>query len=298
MALETFKHSIGDVEITQVVETDISDNLLALLPEVAKDAEEVKKIEWLDKPFRDDDYKLLAISQCFFVKKGDRFFVVDTCVGNEKTIPAVPNWNNMQLDFLEILEAEGIDRFAVTDVLCTHLHMDHVGWNTYKKDGEWMPTFPNAKYHFAKEEYHYWESESQNDAFHEPQLAVFQESIKPIVDAGLVNFIDVNDDLGDGISVISTPGHTKAHVSIVFETSDNKFIIGGDMAHHPVQIARPDWAIVVDYDGKQSSETRRKIFGEIADTKTLYAGTHFCLPAFGHVTKDDEGNFVFNAIDK
>lgn len=296
MTLQVTKSKIGNAEIIQIVECEVGHLLKDLLPDATP--EQVKTIGWLKPPYRREDYSLSANSQCFIVKINNRILVVDTCVGNDKSIEDFPEWNQMQTDFLETLESISLDRNSVTDVLCTHLHVDHVGWNTYKKDGQWLPTFPNAKYHFAKTEYDYWKNDSQNDPMAAIAATSFRESVDPVVAAELVNFIDVNADLGDGITIFSTPGHTPSHISVAIDAGDEKFIIGGDMSHHPCQIAKPEWAMTLDFDNKQAAETRRKVLSELAGTPILFTCIHYKIPSFGLVTQDHDGNFIFNTMDK
>jgi glyoxylase-like metal-dependent hydrolase (beta-lactamase superfamily II) len=251
------------------------------------------------EPYRNEDYSLAASSQCFIVKINNRILVVDTCIGNDKNLIEAPAWQFFQLEFLETLDSIGFDRNAVTDVLCTHLHVDHIGWNTYKKDGKWHPTFPNAKYHFAKEEYDFWKKfGEQDDAFGKAMAIAYEESITPVVDAQLVNYIEMDADLGDGISVFPTPGHTYSHISVRIEAGEETFIIGGDMAHHPCQIAHPEWALAMDCDQNQSEATRRKVLAELSGKPILFGGSHFKSPSFGLITKDDKGGFIFNGISK
>ncbi|WKS95881.1 MBL fold metallo-hydrolase [Riemerella columbina] len=293
MSLQVIKSKIGNAEILQIVECEIGEMVNALLPDATP--ENVKTIEWLKPPYRTENFGLAANSQCFIVKINSRILVVDTCIGNDKNLIDVPAWQFFQFKFIETLEAIGLDRNAVTDVLCTHLHIDHIGWNTYLKDGKWHPTFPNAKYHFAKDEYNYWKDYSKNDT---ATAIAYEESITPVVDAKLVNYIATDENLGDGISVFPTPGHTHSHISVKIEAGDETFIIGGDMAHHPCQFAHPEWSLSADADQKQPAKTRRKVFAELSGTPVLFAGSHFKSPSFGLITKDENGEFIFNGISK
>ncbi|AWO80503.1 MULTISPECIES: MBL fold metallo-hydrolase [Serratia] len=297
MALKIKKTLFGDVEVIQIVELDISHFMPNLLPDATP--ERVKGIEWLCAPYRNNDYSLNAVSQCFIIRKGKRLFVVDTCVGNEKEIPGIPEFTDMNIDFIEALTAAGIATTAVTDVLCTHLHFDHVGWNTYRKDGQWYPTFPRAKYHFADEELSYWMSNAADESAAGLDVAhavAHRQSVQPVLDAGLANRIAMEEDLGDGFSVFPSPGHSIAHVCLRVETDTGLLILAGDMMHHPCQIAHPEWASASDHDQNLSTATRHKIFGELSGTQTLIAGTHFPSPSFGRISQTQSGDFVFNAF--
>ncbi|AXF22792.1 hypothetical protein CUJ89_20015 [Burkholderia pyrrocinia] len=294
--LHTIRSRIGHADVMQIVEMDISAILGTLLPEATPDV--MKSIPWMKPPHVDDVHGMCAVSQCFIVMTGKRVLVVDTCVGNDKNTAGFDAFADLQLEFLATLEQAGIDRHAVTDVLCTHLHFDHVGWNTYKKDGRWLPTFPNAKYHFGKAEYEFAQQGDPNDAMYEAQDMSFHESIQPVVDAGLANFIDRDTDLGDGISVFSAPGHTIGHIAIEVDAGTERFIIGGDAMHHPVQIAKPDIAQILDYDNAQSSATRHTLLSRLDGSATLFTCTHFCSPSFGLISKDPEGDYVFTGVQK
>lgn len=291
MPLRSVRSVIGTVEVIQVIETQIGHLLSGLIPDITP--ESVREIDWLAAPYRNDDYSLNAVSQCFVVAVKGRTVLIDTCIGNDKNIDEVAEWNNLHTDFLHALEQTGVDRSAVTDVLCTHLHVDHVGWNTYRDGDRWLPTFPNAKYHFAKSEYDYWRQSRAADESGSMQSISFEESIDPIVEAGLANFIETTADLGDGISVFPTPGHTHSHVCVSVDAGPQRFVIAGDVMHHPCQIARPHWATVADYDKDQSTRTRQALFAQLADTNTLIAGTHFTAPSFGTIVTRPDGEFMF-----
>ncbi|MFN8306194.1 MAG: MBL fold metallo-hydrolase [Ferruginibacter sp.] len=293
MALEVIKSKIGDVDIMQVVELPLDQYYPMFLPMATPD--EVAKIEWLKTSHHvTPELTLKGSSQMFILKIKDRVFVIDTCIGNEKQLLEFPFWTNLNTEFLETLDSIGFDRNSVTDVLCTHLHLDHVGWNTYKKDGIWHPTFPKAKYHFAKSEYDWWHEVAPENDFLITHKDVLMQSVYPVIRAGLANFIDVDADLGDGISVFPTPGHTVAHISVQIKTGNETFIVGGDMCHHPCQITKPDWAMAADYSQEQSINSRKRTFEKIANTDTLYTCTHFKSPSFGKVSKNEKGEFEFH----
>ncbi|MEH0157288.1 MBL fold metallo-hydrolase [Limibacter armeniacum] len=296
MALEVIRSEIGSMEVMQVVEQPIDQYYTKFLPMATP--EEIQKISWLKASHHvNKDFSLKGSSQMFIVKVNKRVLVVDTCVGNEKQLLEFPLLTNLKLEFLETLDEIGFDRNSVTDVLCTHLHFDHVGWNTYKKGGLWLPTFPKAKYHFAKDEYDWWHEVAPVNDFLITHKDVLMQSVYPVVRAGLANFVDRDADLGDGISLLSTPGHTAAHISVQIKSGGHTFIIGGDMCHHPCQIAKPDWAMAADFSKEQSIESRRRIFKEIADTETLYTCIHFKSPSFGKVKKNENGEYEYRSID-
>jgi glyoxylase-like metal-dependent hydrolase (beta-lactamase superfamily II) len=178
-------------------------------------------------------------------------------------------------------------------MLCTHLHIDHVGWNTMKVDGKWVPTFPNARYLFARDEFNFWRDEdAQKSAAHslyELQLPVIADSVMPVFDAGLVELVDTGHRVCDEISLTPTLGHTPGHVSIKISSRGEEALITGDCIHHPCQMAHPDWSAHVDFDPTRSAKTRYELFSGLAGTPTLVIGTHFATPTAGRLVRDGDG---------
>src|SRR5262249_16989538 len=183
----------------------------------------------------------------------------------------VPHWNNMKGPFLNDLAAAGWTRDAVDTVLCTHLHVDHVGWNTMLVDGKWQPTFPQARHLIERTEFEYWRDQR---AIAE-QVSVFADSVAPVFDAGLVDLVNTEHSICEEVSLVPTLEHTRGHVSVRIASKGETALITGDFLHHPCQMAHPEWAAVVDYDKRQSTHTRRSVFASLAGTPTLLIGTHF-----------------------
>jgi glyoxylase-like metal-dependent hydrolase (beta-lactamase superfamily II) len=296
--LQVVKSLIGNIELIQIVEIQIKAQLERLLPKAIPG--ELKKIPWLTYPYIDEEYSINGIVQSFIINMGKRVILIDTCVGADKNRPAHPTWCNMKNDFIGTLASVGINRDDVTDVLCTHMHVDHVGWNTILQDGAWVPTFPNARYYFAKEEFKYWKEHYGEKSEYQSMTdgnEVYADSILPIVHAGLATVVDDRADLGDGISLTPTPGHTLGHVSVVIETGADRLIVTGDCVHHPCQIARPEWAAIADHDKTLSTQTRRTLFCDAAENGTIIAGSHFSIPSLGRIVKDGAGEHCFVAVE-
>jgi glyoxylase-like metal-dependent hydrolase (beta-lactamase superfamily II) len=205
------------------------------------------------------------------VETPTRRIVVDTGLGNDKKGRAVPVWNDLHTPFLDNMIAAGFAPDSIDTVLCTHLHVDHVGWNTRLVDGQWVPTFPNARYLFGQHEYDYWKSHSDRPE----HAAVFNDSIKPVVDAGLVDLVASDATLSDEITLIPTPGHSPGHISVHVKSDGEEGLLTGDAAHHPVQMAYLDWSSTADADPVQAAASRRELFSRFADTPTLVIGGHF-----------------------
>jgi glyoxylase-like metal-dependent hydrolase (beta-lactamase superfamily II) len=209
--------------------------------------------------------------------------VVDTCIGNDKQ-RNIPTWANLQTTFLEDLAGAGYPRESIDTVLCTHLHVDHVGWNTMLVDGAWLPTFPNARYLMAETEWRYWDA-NEDEAEYGPVLA---DSVRPVFDAGLVDLVDAQHQLCDEVWLEPTPGHTPGHVSVRISSGGENALITGDCIHHPCQMARSDWSSSADYDAAQARSTRDALLDQYADGDVLIIGTHFATPTAGHIKRDGD----------
>jgi glyoxylase-like metal-dependent hydrolase (beta-lactamase superfamily II) len=187
--------------------------------------------------------------------------------------------------FLDDIAAAGYPRDSIDTVLCTHLHVDHVGWNTMLVDGKWQPTFPNARYLIGRKEWEHWRSE---DAAQRRGDDIIGDSVRPIFDAGLADLVEMNHVVGDGVWLEPTPGHTPGHVSVRISSRGEDAIITGDCMHHPCQIARPHWSSAADSDVDAARTTRLAFLERYADGPVLVIGTHFATPTAGHITRDGD----------
>ena len=188
----------------------------------------------------------------------------------------------MRTPFLEDFERAGFERESINTVLCTHLHVDHVGWNTMWSGGKWVPTFPRARYLIGQQEYDYWRDQ---DELPDERLC-FADSVQPVFDAGLMDLVETDHRICDEVSLISTPGHTPGQVSVRIVSRGAEALITGDMVRRPSQIGRPEWSCYVDTDPAQSEATRRAVFAELARGETLVIGTHFPTPTSGRIISD------------
>jgi glyoxylase-like metal-dependent hydrolase (beta-lactamase superfamily II) len=243
-----------------------------------------EKAPWLRPHFISDDGYLLQKIQCLIVEIGDHRIAVDTCIGNDKERHN-ELWNQLQGPFLDDMAKAGYPPDSITHVVCTHLHVDHVGWNTRLVDGEWVPTFPNARYLFVDSEYEHWQTA---ESLFEGE-DVFGDSVAPIAAAGLADQVAIDHHLSDEVYFWPTPGHTPGHVSLVVESEGVKAIITGDMTHNPLQIADPELSSMFDTDPDAARVTRREVFPEWADGTTLVIGTHFGSPTAGTMSPDGDG---------
>lgn len=275
---------IGDVKITRIIELEVAGGSKFILPDATRDA--CLPIEWMQPHFMDADGNLIMSVHALIVDTGSHKIMVDTCIGNDKQ-RNIPAWSNLQTQFLTDIEAAGYPRESIDYVMCTHLHVDHVGWNTMLVDGEWVPTFPNARYLIAEKEWAYWDANEDEEAYG-PVLA---DSVRPVVDAGMVDFVGDTHQLCDGIVLEPTPGHTPGHVSVHITSSGEEALITGDCIHHPVQMTRTDWCSSADYDQSQGRSTREGLLEKYVDQDVLIIGTHFATPTAGHVKRLEAGGF-------
>ncbi len=274
---------IGDVTVTRVVELEVPvpyDPASALLADASPQA--LAEIPWLWPHFVTEDGALRLSIHALVVNAPGLNLVVDTCVGNDKP-RALLGGGALQTEFLRSLEEAGCPADSVDTVVCTHLHVDHVGWNTMLVDGEWMPTFPNARYLIGRREFDHWTSEGDAD-----QQAILGDSVQPIFDAGLAAHVEMNHRISDEISLTPTPGHTPGHVSVSIESKGERALITGDMLHHPCQFARPHWSPSFDSDPVAGAHMRRAMMEAVADVPVLVIGTHFAAPTAGRVIRDGD----------
>ena len=270
---------IGDVNITRIIEQeDTSMRAEVILPEATR--ENVLPIEWLKPHFIDKHGDLITSIYSLLVQSGNKRIVIDTCVGNDK-LRGVPMWNKLQGAFLDEIAAAGFPRESVDYVVCTHLHQDHVGWNTMLVDNEWVPTFPNARYMFSKKD---WEWLDREPVTFLGDYA--GDSVRPVIEAGLTELFEPDRALTSEVSLVSTPGHSPGHISVSIQSRGESAMVTGDLIHHPCQIAQPRWTSPFDYDQAQSLKTRLEFLEHHCDEEILVIGTHFPTPTAGLIVRD------------
>ncbi len=274
------KWRIGDVTLTKVVELEVTGGSRFLLPQATPEV--VRPIAWLQPHFADENGRLRMSIHSFVVETPGRRIVVDTCLGNDKQNRRIPHWNDRQGSFLADLTAAGFPPESIDTVLCTHLHVDHVGWNTVLRDGKWLPTFPRARYLIGRTEYEHWSA----SAARADMKYALADSVKPILDAGLAELVETSHRICDEISLVPTVGHTPGHVSVRIASRGDEALITGDFMHHPCQIAHPDWDTTADSDPAQGIRTRWQMFEQLAGTPVLVIGTHFAGATAGRIVRD------------
>lgn len=284
---------VGDIRVRAVREIeDHSFEICQFFPK-ADEASLAAESGWLAPPFLDPETRCITLSiHTWVIDTGKHRVLVDTCVGNNKERHARTHWTHLQTPFLERLADAGISPESVDYVLCTHLHADHVGWNTQLIDGEWRPTFPNARYLIGRVEYDYWEKAAHDDDGTGHHLAAYRDSVLPVIEAGQVEIVNDGFTIDDCLSVHPAPGHTPGHVALWLRSRGASCVFTGDIIHHPIQIRYPHWSCIGCADPEQANETRRQLVEKITDTSTLLMTGHFIAPHAGRV-RTRKGNIEF-----
>ena len=230
--------------------------------------------------------------QSYVIRTSHHTILIDSCVGNGKERPTRPHWH-LKTDetYLNALAEHGIAPEAIDFVMCTHLHSDHVGWNTRLENGRWVPTFPNARYIFSKKEVEAW-----GDVGHEKfSRTPFEDSVLPVLEAGRAELVNDDYALDDEVFLESTPGHTPGHVAISLKSKGASGVMCGDLMHSPIQCLHPEWTAWPDWDAEQAKQTRKTFLDHYCESDTLICTAHFPLPSAGYIIRSEETyRFVYD----
>jgi glyoxylase-like metal-dependent hydrolase (beta-lactamase superfamily II) len=271
---------IGRTHVRAVVETAGPTRPTWLFPSATPEAL-ARHRTWLAPHFLDAEGRLLQSVHAFVVKTPDLTVLVDTCIGNDKDRGGRRPFHMLRTGFLDDLRGADVAPESVDVVICTHLHVDHVGWNTRLDGGRWVPTFPRARYLFAQREWEHWTAEGD-----EGTKRIMADSVAPVLDAGLARLVEMDHRVSDEIWLEPTPGHTPGHVSVRLASDGAEAVITGDLMHHPVQVAEPEWQSAFDSDPAEARRTRRAFCARYADRPVTVLGTHFHHPTAGHIVSD------------
>ena len=233
--------------------------------------------------------------QSFLLRTGRHNILIETCCGNDKHRPGREDFDHLNTDYIGALARAGIKPEQVDFVMCTHLHWDHVGWNTRLLDGKWVPTFPNARYIVGRTEYDYWHTRFQrgDEGVH---LISFEDSVLPVVREGRAVVVDDDYELEKGIWLEPCPGHSPGHVLINLASSGAQALASGDVIHHRIQLAFPELSTIADTDRALARTTRTALIERLADSSTVLLPAHFPPPVFGRVVRSERG-FAYAAIE-
>ncbi len=224
----------------------------------------------------------------FLIRTEKNNILVDACCGNGKQRLSRLDWHERDGPFLNKLSVLGVKPEDIDYVMCTHLHADHVGWNTIMENGDWVPTFPNAEYLFAETEYNFWldqQSEDEDPILHGSHA----DSVLPVIKSGQATLVKADHQIEAGLNFEPAPGHTPGAVILNAESEGAAAVFCGDVVHHPVQVRRPDWSSAFCEDPENSARTRAKLLERISGTGTLLLPAHFLSPYFGPLEKCGPG---------
>ena len=280
------KFSVGDLTIHRIIEQETTFMpALEMLPDLTPELLAENK-GWLQKARAlDDNGVFILCFQSYIIETPHHTILVDSCIGNDKQRPTRPNWHLKTDDgYMRALAAAGFSVGDIDFVMCTHLHPDHVGWNTRMENGRWVPTFPNARYVFGRPEFDYWTGQNAK-----AEVPAFADSVLPVVDAGRAELVRNDHVIGDHVRILPAPGHTPGHVAFTLGRDKDDAVLCGDLMHTPLQTYHPELSAKFDADPKQAAVTRRGLLERYCDTDTLCCTAHFPSPSAGRIRRHGNG---------
>jgi glyoxylase-like metal-dependent hydrolase (beta-lactamase superfamily II) len=282
----SLKFTVGDLTVHRIIEQETTFlPALDLFPTLTEDLLGQNR-DWMRKAGAiDADDMLILCFQSYIVRTPHHTILIDSCIGNDKPRPLRPKWNMKTDDtYMRGLKAAGLSVEDIDFVMCTHLHVDHVGWNTRLEGGRWVPTFPNARYLFGKTEFDYWTEQHAKTA-----VPPFGDSVLPVVEARRAEIVGDDFAIGDHLRILPTPGHTPGHNAFAFGRGKDDAVFVGDMMHSPLQTLHPELSPRFDVDQAQAAVTRRSFLERYCDTDTLCCTAHFPSPSSGKIRRKGNG---------
>jgi len=280
--------SLGSLTIENVVETIGFHESDFLFPDL-KDYQLKSHLNWLSPDFIDPKTgNLIMVFQSYVVKTKNSNILIDTCVGNDKNRINRPFWHKQKKPYLEKLNKLGLSPDDIDYVMCTHLHADHVGWNTKFENNKWVPTFPNAKYIFSKKEYDFWLRETNINK--EKNHGSFQDSVLPVIENGKYDLVSSDFSIEDFLFFEDAPGHTPGNMVINLFSGGGHAVLCGDTIHHAIQLAYPEVSSRFCEDPIESAKTRIKLLNKLVNTGSLILPAHF--PKIGTIESSKKGFYL------
>jgi glyoxylase-like metal-dependent hydrolase (beta-lactamase superfamily II) len=277
---------LGEISLASVLESEGPEFLPTYLLPDATPENLAPHLDWLRPRVLDPATgKLVLAIQSYVVRTRHHNILIDTCVGEHKERTYDASWNlRSGTRYLADLAALGLAPEDIDFVMCTHLHPDHVGWNTKLVDGRWVPTFPNARYVFSRVEWEFWEPKARRDDRKFGDGAI-GDSVLPIIEAGRAVMVESDHGLDDEVWLEPSPGHTPGHVSVRLASLGQEAVMSGDLIHSPIQCAEPDWCSAACFDKAQARETRRNFLEASVESGRLVLTAHFPSPSIGWVER-------------
>lgn len=276
---------IGDIRIDRIIELETHFDPFEFLPELTKDQLDSNRDWMIDcGALHPETGQLIFVMQSYLVRTPHHTILLDSCVGNDKRHPNRPSWHMRSDDtYLRALAAAGVSVDDIDFVMCTHLHPDHVGWNTKLENGRWVPTFPKAKYVFSDKELAHWTAQNA-----ENEIPYMTDSVLPVVEAGLVQQVSSDYAFDDHIRLQPTPGHTPDHYAVHMHSGDHHAVMCGDLIHSPIQCKYPETAARPDFDKALAKQTRRAFLEATCESGATMCTAHFPNPSIGKVKQAGE----------
>ena len=284
---------IGDVRIDRIVEFQQPLLAASLLYPASTPEALARHRGWLEPALMEPGSGLMTIAfHSFLIRSGKLRIIVDTCSGNDRQRPKKTRYHLKHWPYLDNLRAAGVAPEDIDYVLCTHLHVDHVGWNTQLEQGRWVPTFPNARYLFVREEWDFWREHYRTEAYTGDPY--YEDTLLPVIKAGCVDFVGMDHVFDDAVRLEPLPGHTPGHVGVHVASRGEQCVMSGDLMHTALQVAEPDWSSCFCVDPAHSARTRRAFLERYADTGVRILPAHFPTPTAGRIVRTPGGyRYVF-----
>jgi glyoxylase-like metal-dependent hydrolase (beta-lactamase superfamily II) len=280
---------IGTARVDRIQELQFPEgppsHQLTDLPEEAVD----ENLSWFAPDYYEEELGFMISSvHTWVVRQGDLTVLIDTGIGNDKSRPQFPPIDGMQTPFLDRLAEIGVTPEDVDIVICTHLHFDHIGWNTQLRDGVWVPTFPRATYYLSSLDYDHWHPETGDGREDPINLNAFGDSIAPVAESGRVSWVDGPVQVTEDISIEPAPGHSPGHSVVRLSSEGETAIFFGDLLHSPLQVRYPQSNSPFCQDQPAAAQSRRRVLDEAAAEGHTLFSTHFPAPSAGRVEVDGD----------
>jgi len=292
------KHRLGEFSIDRVVEYEGPFAALQrIIPNITNEAIDANA-DWLKPLFVDQDNNAIMSFHSYVLKTRRHTILIDTCVGNDKPRPHRPSWHQQNYDYLQAMARIGVHPDEIDFVCCTHLHADHVGWNTQLVNQQWVPTFAKAKYVFAQTEYEHWEQAHRSalaTSQPAPNHGSFADSILPVVDAGQALMVAQDFEFEEGVYLQAARGHTPGNCVLHAHSQGAHAVFSGDILHTPAQLINLGWSSNFCHDAQAAEDSRIALVHSLADTTSLLLPAHFPGPVAGHVVSH-QGQFRFRGL--
>lgn len=290
---------LGRLTVSKVMELEDGLPLPMIFPEVTS-ADLARTKRWCDDADLTEDPATSRVTlsmHSFVIQLGGMNVLVDACNGNHKQ-RSMPSVHMLDTDYLANLAAAGFAPEDIHLVLCTHLHVDHVGWNTRLEDGRWVPTFPNARYVFGRRDFDFFATEAAEGLHRE----AYADSVLPVVESGQADIVDlagpnaVQQEIGDGVWLEPAFGHSPGSCLVKARAGGGEALFWGDMLHHPVQLVRPELSLPFDWDPALAARVRQDALARVADSDTMCFPAHFRGASAGRVRRDGDA-YSFDYVE-